>query len=120
MTLSLLTLLAQTSAPTSRPAAPPIMDFLSSGFFPIILGLIVLYFFMFRSKNKQDKQRQDMLKNMKKGDRVQTIGGLIATVVEVRDTDVVLKIDENNNTKARYARSAIHKVLTDEETKTKE
>lgn len=118
--MSFLTLLAQATSPTTRPSAPPIMDFFSSGFFPIILGLIVLYFFMFRSKNKQDKQRKDMLGSMKKGDRVQTIGGLIATVVEVRDTDVVLKIDENTNTKARYTRSAIHKVLTDEDTKTKE
>jgi preprotein translocase subunit YajC len=83
---------------------------------PIILGIIVLYFFVFRSKRTQDRKRQDMLSQLRKGDRVQTIGGILGTVIEARDNEVLLKVDESSNTKIRFSRSAIHRVL-EEETK---
>ena len=82
--------------------------------FPILLGIVVLYFFMFRSKKTDEKKRTSMLKEMKKGDRVQTIGGILGTVVEVRDTDVLLKVDETSNTKIKFTRSAIHHVVEEE------
>jgi preprotein translocase subunit YajC len=56
-----------------------------------------------------------MLSQLKRGDRVQTIGGILGTVVEARESEVVLKVDESANTKIRFSRSAIHRVL-DEET----
>ncbi len=120
------TLLAQTTGPTVGPTTgttttgappPPIMQFLSSGMMPILLGIAVLYFFMFRSKNTEKKQRETMLSSMKKGDRVQTIGGILGTVVEAREGDILLKVDESSNTKIRFARSAIHRVIGDEEVK---
>ena len=95
---------------------PSWFDALNGPMFPILLGIIVLYFFMFRSKKTDEKKRTNMLKEMKKGDRVQTIGGILGTVVEVRETDVVLKVDETSNTKIKFARSAIHHVV-EEETK---
>ena len=87
---------------------------LNGPMFPIILGIIVLYFFMFRSKKGDEKKRTNMLKEMKKGDRVQTIGGILGTVVEVRDTDVLVKVDESTNTKIKFTRSAIHHVIEEE------
>jgi preprotein translocase YajC subunit len=48
---------------------------------------------------------------LKKNDRVQTIGGILGTVLEVSDTEVVLKIDEANNTKIRVLPSAVSKVI---------
>jgi preprotein translocase subunit YajC len=45
---------------------------------------------------------------------VQTIGGIIGTVVESRENEVVLKVDETSNTKIKFSRNAIHRVLTDE------
>ena len=70
--------------------------------------------FVFRSKRTQDKKRTDMLSALKRGDRVQTIGGILGTVVEARDADVLLKVDESSNTKIRFSRSAIHRVLEEE------
>ena len=67
-----------------------------------------------KSKRKQDKQLSDLLGNLKRGDKVQTIGGIIGTVVEARENDVLLKVDETNNTKIKFARKAIHRVLVDE------
>ena len=69
---------------------------------------------MLGPKRKQERQRKDMLSNLKRGDRVQTIGGILGTVIDVRDSEVVLKVDESTNTKMRFARSAIHRVLEDD------
>lgn len=81
---------------------------------PLIVGIVILYFFVFRSKKTQDRKRTDMLANLKKGDTVQTIGGIIGKVLEARESDVLVKVDESSNTKIRFSRSAIHRVLTDE------
>ena len=90
------------------------MDLLGGSMFPLFLGIIVLYVFMFRSKKNQDRQRQDMLAQMKRGDEIQTIGGILGKVVEVEDSKVLLKVDENSNTKIWFTRDAIRRVLTEE------
>ena len=56
-----------------------------------------------------------MLDTMQKNSRVRTIGGIIGTIVDVRDDEVVIKIDEASNTKMRVTRSAIGKVYTDDD-----
>ena len=78
----------------------------------IIMGIFLLV--SSKSKRKSDKQVKDMLGNLKRGDKVQTIGGIIGTVVEARENDVLVKVDETNNTKIKFARRAIHRVLVDE------
>ena len=113
--MTLFHLIAQTTVPTTAPAAPP--PFWAN---PIFLPLVLMGVFLIfstRTKKKQEKKVQDMLGQLKRGDRVQTIGGIIATVVEARENDVLLKVDETNNTKIRFSRKAIHRVL-DEETTT--
>jgi preprotein translocase subunit YajC len=79
----------------------------------IFLGLMVvlLYFMMFRGPKKRQQQQEQMVKSLKKNDRVQTIGGIFGTILDVTDTEVTLKIDESNNTKIKVTPSAIHKVL---------
>ena len=117
-----LSLLAQTSQPTTTGAAstqpagraPSFFDFLATPMFPLLLGIIVLYVFMFRSKKKQEQKVQEARNAMKRGDRVQTIGGILGKVVEVEDSKVLLKVDENSNTKIWFSRNAIHRVLTEE------
>lgn len=117
-----MTLLAQAAGPASKPAptpGPAWFQALNNPLTLLVLGLIVLYLFVFRTKRTQDKQRKDMLSNLKRGDKVQTIGGILGTVLEARDTEVVLKVDEGSNTKMRFARSAIHRVLQEQATEAK-
>ena len=83
-------------------------------FAPLILLVVVYFVLLVLPKRKQEKQRQSMLDNLKKGDRVQTIGGCLGTVVSSDATEVLVKVDETNNTKLRFTRSAIHKVVADE------
>jgi len=84
----------------------------------MVLMFLVVYFIMFRGPKKKQQQHKDMLSNMKKGDRVRTIGGIVGNVVDVRDDEVVVKIDEANNTKMRFVRNAIASVIVDEQQKT--
>jgi len=111
-------LLAQTTQ-TAPPAGDTSMLYtLTHGPFPlIIMFLVVMYITMIMPKRKQDKSRQLMLTNMKRGDEVQTIGGVIGKVVDPREDRVLVKVDESSNTKIWFARSAIAKV-TAEDSKT--
>jgi preprotein translocase subunit YajC len=113
---ALLSILAQATPPAGGTPPPPLFQFLQN-FGWLFLMLVVLWFFVIRSKQKQEKTRKDMLDAVKKNDRVETIGGVLGTVVEVRDGEVLVKVDENNNTKMRFRRSAIHRVITEEEKK---
>ena len=103
-----------TTGPTSKPA--PLGDALLNPMFPLLLGIIVLYYFMYRSRKKQDRQLKDQLGQMKRGDRVMTAGGILGKIVEVEDAKVLVKVDENSNTKIWFTREAIRRVLTDEKT----
>jgi preprotein translocase subunit YajC len=85
-----------------------------NNFMPLLLIIAIFYIFLFRSKKNTEKKRTDMLNQLKRGDRVQTIGGIIGNVVEAREHEVVLKVDESSNTKIRFARSAIHRVLDED------
>ncbi|HEM5984958.1 TPA: preprotein translocase subunit YajC [Streptococcus suis] len=59
--------------------------------FPVLmLGMIG---FMFYSQRKQQKQRQEALNQIKKGDEIVTIGGLFGIVDEIDDKKVVLDVD---------------------------
>jgi preprotein translocase subunit YajC len=112
--LRLIDLLAQATgpaAPTSRPA-PGWYQFLSA-YGPLIILGILFYFLISGGKRKQERQRQDMLRQLKKGDEVVTIGGQIGKVIESREDRVQLKVDEGSNTKIWFLRSAIHRVLED-------
>lgn len=105
-----------TTGPAGGTAPPPPGWFsvLQTPLFPLMVGVLILYLFVFRSKRQTDKKRTNMLTSLKRGDRVQTIGGIMGTVVEARDTDVLLKVDESSNTKIRFSRNAIHRVVDEE------
>ena len=110
----LLHLLAQATQGTAPAAtnAPP--SLLQGPFVPLLLGIAVLYFFVFRAKRNQDKQRTQLLEKLKPGQRVQTIGGILGTITQVNDKEVTVKVDETNNVKIKFARNAIHRVQDDD------
>jgi len=83
--------------------------------FPLWLfaPLIILMIFMFfRAPQKQKQQRKKLEQSLEKNDRVLTIGGIIGTIVDLKDDEITLKIDESNNTKIKIRRSAIGKNIS--------
>ncbi|MGD8453497.1 MAG: preprotein translocase subunit YajC [Phycisphaerae bacterium] len=106
----LLLLLAQASQPTKAPP-PSGWEVFFRQMFPLFLVVGIFWWWISRSKSKERKTYEDMLSNLKRNDRVQTIGGILGTVVEVRDNEVVLKVDESSNVKMRFNRAAIKEVL---------
>jgi len=81
----------------------------------LAIGLL-FYFMLIRPQRKEQSRRQDMLGNVKKNDRVVTIGGIYGVVMNVhREADEVsLKVDEATNTKLRITLSSIARVISGE------
>ena len=55
-----------------------------------------------------------MVQSLRRNDKVRTIGGIIGTVIDVKDDEITLKVDESNNTKIRVTPGAISKTLLGE------
>jgi preprotein translocase subunit YajC len=85
--------------------------------FLMLAMFAIMYFIMIRPQKKKQQEQRKMLESVGKGTRIRTIGGIIGTIVSEQDDEVVIKIDETTNTKMRIVRSAIGKVITEEEEK---
>lgn len=94
---------------------------------PMFLAIfVVFYFFLIRPQQKRQKESQNMMNNLGKGDRVITIGGIHGTIVTIKkqgekptgDDIVVLKVSES--TRLEMIRSSIARVLSQEGESTKE
>jgi len=75
----------------------------------VAVGAMILFSIL--GQRKERKKREALINTVKKHDRVQTIGGVIGSVVEVKPNTVVLKVDESSNTRITFSRSAIQQVL---------
>lgn len=76
-------------APPSQPGqpAPPIW----TNLVPLILLVVVFYFALIRPQQKRQKQQTELLKAVKSGDRIRTNGGIIATVITVKDKSLTIR-----------------------------
>lgn len=108
--MMMLQLLAQATDPNAGGAPSGGPGPLIGQFLPLILIIAVFWFMMSRGRNKEKQRFEQMLASMKRGDRVQSIGGIYGTIVDVRDNEVVVKVDESANVKIRFARNAIKEV----------
>ncbi len=68
----------------------PIMAFL-----PLIIIFLIFYFLLIRPQQKKQKQHQEFLQSLKKGDEVITSGGIIGRVVQISDNIVSLEVAPN-------------------------
>ena len=102
-------LFAEAAAPGAPQQGP---DFLTQLllFSPVIL---IFLWFMMRPQQRQEEKRRKMVDSLNKNDTVMTVGGLIGTIhlVDKEHNEVVLKVDDGNGTKIRFALDAIHAVL---------
>jgi len=72
---------------------------------PLLLFIVIFYFLLIRPQKKRQKQHQDMLNSIKRGDQVVTAGGIYGTVRDVKDDSFILEVSDG--VKIRVLRSAI-------------
>lgn len=75
-------------------------------FAPILLMFAIFYFLLIRPEQKRKKEHEQMVKSLKKGDRVVTSGGIVGTVHTLQDDYVVIKTGDSE-TKMEVMRSHI-------------
>ncbi len=80
--------------------------------FPFALIILIFYFLVTRPQQQQRRKIQDMLANLKTGDRVLTTGGIYGTIVGFRDGVVQLQVA--NQVRVDVARSAISSLASPE------
>jgi preprotein translocase subunit YajC len=99
--------LAETNAP-STPGAPSMSPMLMM----VVAMFAIMYFLMIRPNQKREKERQQMLANLSKGDRVVTAGGICGTVVGLGDKMIVLRISDEPGVKVECLRSSVSRVAS--------
>lgn len=81
-----------------------------------MLGIIfaILYFMVLLPQKKQEDELKAVQEGLKKNDKVVTKGGIIGTVVNLKDDEVTLRVDNDKKVKMRFFRSSIVGRLSDE------
>ncbi len=102
--LSLLSAMAAPEGGAASSSGSMMTTFVTFG-----LIIVIFYFLIIRPQKKRDKETKEMLASVKKGDKVVSIGGIHGTVVVVKDTTIVVKVDDN--TRLEFSRSAISSIV---------
>lgn len=86
-------------------------------FLPMMLAMMLVYLFMMKPPAKGG--RSGDLPELKKNDRVVTVGGIVGTVIknDPESDTTTLRVDESGNTKMQFLTSSIAKVLTEDKEK---
>ena len=63
-------------------------------FLPIILIFVIFYFLLIRPQQKQKKEHQNLLSNLKEGDNVLTSGGIYGRVTGIKDDKITVEISD--------------------------
>lgn len=76
---------------------------------PLILILVIMYFFLIRPQQRKVKEHQAMVAALRRGDEVVTQGGLIGKVSKVKD-DVEIEVELTKDVKVRVVKATIAQV----------
>ena len=90
---------------TTMPIAEQYGSMIST-FLPLILLVVVFYFFLVRPQKKRDKAEKEMRDSIQVGDEISTIGGFIGKVVSIKDDTLVIE-STADRTKLKLYRWAV-------------
>lgn len=84
----------------------PIMQFLPM----ILIMFAIMYFLILRPQKQKEKRRLEMIANVRKNDRIITIGGVHGLVLSVKEKEVIVRVDDAKDVKLKIEKSAITSV----------
>ena len=73
--------------------------------FPLAVFVLIFYFFIIRPQRKRQKQHDNLISGIGRGDQIVTIGGFFGTVREVRDDTFLIELAEG--VRVRILKSAV-------------
>lgn len=80
-------------------------------FLPLILIIIVFWFFMIRPQMKRQKELKKYRDSLQKGDKIMTTGGIFGKVVAINDYTVIIEVE--SQARLKVSKEAIVKDMTD-------
>jgi preprotein translocase subunit YajC len=93
-------------------AAPAAGGPFGNGFFMILIVVMVAVVgFSMLSQRKEKKRRAALIRAISKNDTVQTIGGLIGRVIELKPDTALLEVDRNSGSRVTVSRAALQQVI---------
>jgi len=72
---------------------------------PMVLIMVVFYFFMIRPQVKKAKDHKKLVEDLKKGDKIVTTAGIHGRIVDMNETTFLIEVE--GGTKIRFDKSAI-------------
>jgi preprotein translocase subunit YajC len=89
--ISTILFLAQQTVPGGAAPQPDLLQTL----LPFLFMGVIFYFLLIRPQQKRQKQHQQLMANLKTGDRVVTSGGIHGLIANVKETTFLLKVADN-------------------------
>lgn len=112
--MNILTLAFATEGAVTNPAAGPMGGALVN-LLPMVAIFVIFYFLLIRPQMKKQKELQNMVDSLKKGDQVVAAGGLVGKIIKIEDDIVHIEID--TDTKVKVRKNSITEQINDQKTK---
>jgi preprotein translocase subunit YajC len=96
-------------AAAAAPAPGGLVGGLGGMLVPMVLIFAIFYFMLIRPQQRKDKERRDLVDNVKTGAKVMFSGGILGTVSNVKEHTFIIKIADN--VRIEVSRGAVTKVL---------
>ena len=85
--------------------------------FPLVIFVVIFYFFIIRPQKKRQKQHDELIASLGRGDQVVTAGGFWGIVREVKDDSIIIEIADGVKTRVMKSSIANKRAQAPEEPK---
>lgn len=101
------------SSAMAQEAAPAGGEVSVSSFVPLILIFIIFYFFIIRPQSKKFKEHQDMVNNLKVGNKVVISNGIFGKVKSISNKEPVIEVEIAEDVVVKVQKNNVSEVLLD-------
>ncbi|HAA78197.1 TPA: preprotein translocase subunit YajC [Candidatus Latescibacteria bacterium] len=78
---------------------------------PFILMFVIMYFLLIRPQYKKQKEQQNMIEALKKGDKIVTSGGMHGQIVGVKEKEGIIVVQVAKDVKVEVSRGSVSRVV---------